>query len=148
MSKPPVIHQRGPKGKPACGYQRWSSQTLTTNGDQSRVTCKRRGCAVAKTQAIMPPVDRSETITVPMPSSVDILVYPSIEMGGCWVSQIIVLTPNSATGGEDYYGATQVHDTKPTKAKLAEQLVGMMTDEIYERLGLRPPATKDAEQKP
>lgn len=140
--KPPAIHLRGPRGKPACGFRRWASQSLTTNGNPKRVTCRRKGCAAGAPQETMAPVDASATIEIVMPSKVTVLVYPS-STGPHWVSHVIIQTADTETGDDGYFGSEWKHPAQPSTAVIAEHVALMMTHEIEEQLGLNPHAVKD-----
>lgn len=141
-----AVHQRGPKGKPACGYHRWSSQTFTTTGNPEKVTCRRKGCVLAKPpQETIAEVDRGGSLFVTLPAEVEIETYPSHSgsgVSGGWVSKVTIRTKNVVTGNDMYLGCEWPHPTKPTKAKLAEQVTAVLAHEVAEQLGLNPHAVK------
>ena len=80
-----------------------------------------------------------ETINVPMPKHVDVLVYYSTTRG-LWISKVNAVAPDvDAENKKDgYFGSEWTHDKRPTPQELAEQLKQWLCHEVDEQLGLRP----------
>lgn len=140
-----AVHQRGIKGKPACGYHRWSSQTFTTTDNPEKVTCRRKGCVTLKPQESLAEVDRGGSTFVTLPAEVEIETWPSLAGSGVrggWVSKVTIRTKNVETGHDTYIGCEWPRATKPTPAELAAQVTAVLAHKVAEQLGLNPHAVK------
>lgn len=80
--------------------------------------------------------DEGETLEVPLPSKLHVLVFPSIDGG--WRLKLSAITVDVDTKLEGYFGTSASFAEKPTREQIAVELDRWLAHEVREQLGLEP----------
>ena len=85
---------------------------------------------------------KNETIVIPVPTNIEVLVYKS-EMRGDWVSHVILTAKDVEDGEVGTFGSEWRSPEKPTREQIREHIVDMLDHEVRHQLGMDPHANPD-----